>query len=71
MHIVFLPCILVSGDAVCMKKTPDVFQGYYTIASKLLKDPKTIRSMYSPLLQFVYIDPSRRDVLPFVDSGDV
>ncbi|KAI9569802.1 hypothetical protein HD554DRAFT_451703 [Boletus coccyginus] len=55
MHIVFLPCIL----------------GYYTIASKLLKDPKTIRNtVYYPLwIQAMSSGSSSREYRKFINSN--
>ena len=49
MHIVLLPCIMVSTSIAygVRNKQADVLQGYYTIASKLLNDPATVRSMFS------------------------
>lgn len=49
--MVLLPCILVSGSPVCIKNNANIFQGYYTIASALLRDPETVRSKCSPLHQ--------------------
>ncbi|KAI9569804.1 hypothetical protein HD554DRAFT_2087571 [Boletus coccyginus] len=55
MHIIFLPCIL----------------GYYTIASKLLKDPKTVRNtIYYPLwIQAMSSGSSYRDYKAFINSN--
>ncbi|KAI9569803.1 hypothetical protein HD554DRAFT_450453 [Boletus coccyginus] len=71
MHIVFLPCILVSSNAVRVKRMYDAFQGYYTIATKLSKDPETIRNtIYYPLwIQAMSSGSSSREYTRFINSN--
>ena len=70
IHIVLLPCILVSSSAVCIEKAPDIFQGYDIIANRLLRDPNTIRSMCSlHWREMAGLTPFRHSILFFVDSS--